>query len=300
MCDSIVLGVDIGGTHITAAEVDFQTTALRPGSWARRQVDSQAPAADVLAAWAQVIKATGAWQSGAPIRLGISLPGPFDYEQGVSLIRHQDKFESLYGLNVKELLAEKLGLLPAHIRLHNDAACFLKGEAFGGAAKAARKAIGLTLGTGLGSARLLAGQATDADLWQTPFQDSIAEDYLSTRALVNNYRQRSGRQVKDVEQLAALYPAEPLVQETFRDFGKDLALFLTSFILAEQPEVVVIGGNIAKAWDLFMPETCRHLSGLAPQVALRPALLGETAAMMGAASYWQQAPAALPAPPENR
>ncbi|MGV3504689.1 MAG: ROK family protein [Adhaeribacter sp.] len=288
MCDSIVLGVDIGGTHITVAGVDFQTTALRPGTWARQQVNSQAPAGEVIGAWARVIASSPAWQPGTPARLGISLPGPFDYEQGISLIRHQDKFEALYGLNVKRLLAEQLGLSPDHILLHNDAACFLKGEAFGGAAKEAEKAIGLTLGTGLGSARLQAGQATDADLWQSPFLDSIAEDYLSTRALVNNYRRRSGRQVKDVEQLASLYAGDVHAREAFRDFGKNLALFLASFIRAEQPEVVVIGGNIARAWDLFMPEAGRHLADLAPPVALRPAQLGETAAMMGAASYWQQ------------
>lgn len=291
MCDSIVLGVDIGGTHITVAGVDFQTTALRPGTWARQQVNSQAPADEVIEAWAQVITSSSAWQGPAPRRLGISLPGPFDYEQGISLIRQQDKFEALYGLNVKNMLAEKLGLAPDHILLHNDAACFLKGEAFGGAARQAAKAIGLTLGTGLGSARLQADQATDADLWQTPFLDSIAEDYLSTRALVNNYRQRSGRQVKDVEQLASLYADDRQAQEAFRDFGKNLALFLASFIRAEQPEVVVIGGNIARAWDLFMPEASRHLARVAPSVALRPAQLGEAAAMLGAASYWQQVPA---------
>jgi glucokinase len=289
MCDAIVLGVDIGGTHMTAAVVDLTATALVPGTWAREKVNSHGSADEILTAWAAVIRATGALAPERATRIGISLPGPFDYEQGICLIRHQNKFDSLYELNIKELLAEKLGLQARDIRLHNDAACFLKGEAFGGAAKGAAKAIGLTLGTGLGSARFQDGIATDADLWRTPYKDAIAEDYLSTRALVNSYRRRSGRSVQDVEELAGLYATDQEARQVFGEFARDLALFLVSFIQAEQPEVVVIGGNIARAWDLFIPETEQLLLGHAP-VVLRPALLGETAAMMGAASYWQAQP----------
>ena len=283
MCDASVLGVDIGGTHMTAAVVDLSTTALVPGTWAREKVDSHGSADEIMAAWAAVIRATGA----LPTRIGISLPGPFDYEAGICLIRNQNKFESLYGLNIKELLADKLGLQARDICLHNDAACFLKGEVFGGAAKGAESAIGLTLGTGLGSARFQEGEAADADLWCSPFKDSIAEDYLSTRALVNSYRRLSGRSVKDAEELAGLYSTDQQARQTFGEFARDLALFLAAFIQAEQPEVVVIGGNIAKAWDLFIPETRLQLQRQGTPAALRPALLGETAAMMGAASYWQ-------------
>jgi glucokinase len=287
MSDAIVLGVDIGGTHMTAAAVDLATTALVPGTWTREKLDSHGSAQDIITAWAALMRATRARLPGTATRIGISIPGPFDYEQGICLIRHQNKFESLYGLNIKKLLAAELGLQTQDICLHNDAACFLKGEAFGGAAKGAKTAIGLTLGTGLGSARFRNGSATDANLWCTPFKDSIAEDYLSTRALVNSYRRLSGRSVQDVEELAGLYPADQEARQAFRKFARDLALFLRAFIQAEQPEVVVIGGNIARAWDLFIPETGKQLLGLDAAVALRPALLGETAAMMGAASYWQ-------------
>jgi glucokinase len=288
MRDSIVLGVDIGGTHMTAAVIDLETTALVPHTWARETVNSQGSAEEIMAAWASVISATGALQRpGTAVRIGISLPGPCDYERGVCLIRGQNKFDSLYGLNIRELLATQLGLQPQDILLHNDAACFLKGEAFGGAARGAGKAIGLTLGTGLGSARFQAGKAEDADLWCHPFKESIAEDYLSTRALVRSYQRLSGRSVRDVEELAGLYAREGPARQVFGEFARDLSQFLTAFIAAEQPEVVIIGGNIAKAWELFIPETERHLSRQGTPVPLRRALLGETAAMMGAASYWQ-------------
>ncbi len=60
------------------------------------------------------------------------MPGPFDYEKGISFIKDQNKYESLYGLNVKEMMAERLGVSTDHIRLMNDAGCFLQGEVMGG------------------------------------------------------------------------------------------------------------------------------------------------------------------------
>lgn len=302
MRDAIVLGVDIGGTHMTASLIDLTTSSLVPGTWTRGKINSHGPAEEIIAAWAGVIQATGALQAGAAIRVGISLPGPFDYEQGISLIRHQDKYEALYGLNVKELLAASTGLQARNISLHNDAACFLQGEAFGGAARQTQKAIGLTLGTGLGSARFENGRSADANLWCAPFKDSMAEDYLSTRALVNSYYKLSGRQVQDVEELAGLYASDSQARQVFAVFGRNLGLFLSAFVQQEHPEVVVIGGNIAKAWDLFIPQAQNQLLLQGCPVQLRAAQLGETAAMMGAASYWQTPlpqPAAESAAPDR-
>ena len=67
----------------------------------------------------------------------------------------------------------------------NDASCFLKGEVFGGAAKGYNHVIGITLGTGLGSATFKNGVVYDGDLYYTPFKESTAEDYLSTRWFIN-------------------------------------------------------------------------------------------------------------------
>jgi glucokinase len=46
------------------------------------------------------------------VRIGISMPGPFDYENGICLIKGQNKYEALYGLYIKGLLADKLGIEP--------------------------------------------------------------------------------------------------------------------------------------------------------------------------------------------
>ncbi|MHC2992470.1 hypothetical protein OB13_13075, partial [Pontibacter sp. HJ8] len=233
--------------------------------------------------------ALGGIRPAAEVKIGISIPGPFDYEAGICLFKNQNKYDCLYGLNVKELLAAQLEIDVANIKLINDAGCFLRGEVFGGAAKNISSAMGLTLGTGLGSAILADGVAEDADLWHAPFQDSIAEEYLSTRAFVRSYTKKSGKTVADVKELAALYPHDADARQVFAEFAENLALFLAPYLRDKQPEVLIIGGNIANAWELFMPATASQLKSMGIQVLIQKAVLAEEAALIGAASYWHDA-----------
>ncbi|MHA6246910.1 ROK family protein [Pontibacter sp. CAU 1760] len=288
MDDGKVIGVDIGGSHITAAVVDLEKQAMVPGTLYRAEVNSEGSVAQVLDTWCAVINQAQATLPGTAVKLGVSMPGPFNYEEGICLFQNQNKYDCLYGLNVKQLLADRLQCGRDSIRMANDASCFLRGEVFGGAAKAATSAIGLTLGTGLGSATLQQGIAADADLWRSPFKDGIAEEYLSTRAFVAAYKKLSGREVADVKALAALYPQDAKAQEVFYAFGEDLALFLAPFVLKQAPDVVIIGGNIAKAWDFFVPATLQHLAGMGISVPLQQAILAEEAALVGAASHWHE------------
>ncbi|HXB09640.1 MAG TPA: hypothetical protein VNW04_21085, partial [Puia sp.] len=138
------LGVDIGGTHISAAlllDNQLITDTLR-----RIPVDPRGDAPMLLDTWAGLINAVmglaPATQNVSGI--GIAMPGPFDYLNGISMIRGLDKYESLYGINIREALRERLAApgsttpvsgtqslaaptIP--ISFGNDAACFGLGEA---------------------------------------------------------------------------------------------------------------------------------------------------------------------------
>ena len=293
MSHQTVLGADIGGSHITAALVDLETKSVLPETQVRAHVNAQGTVQEVLDTWVAVLEKAMGNRSAAETKLAISMPGPFDYEQGICLFQNQNKYDCLYGLNVKELLASKLGCATDNIKLVNDAGCFLRGEVFGGAARDAASAIGLTLGTGLGSATLQNGIAGDADLWRAPFRDGIAEDYLSTRAVVQTYERLSGKKVTGVKELAALCPHDADAREAFQEFAENLARFLAPYLRELVPEVVVIGGNIANAWDLFVPATVRMLASRGFFVPLKKAVLAEEAALIGAASYWLETPPVL-------
>ncbi|HJW17429.1 MAG TPA: ROK family protein [Flavisolibacter sp.] len=283
---SVVLGVDIGGSHITAALVDLESRTVIPGSRKRKLVDSKAGLEEIIGEWCEVTREVFKHTVAEDWKVGIAMPGPFDYDKGICLIKDQDKFQSLYNQNLCNLLGHHLGIEPHVIKFMNDAACFLQGEVFGGAARGYNSVIGLTLGTGLGSATCRNGIAEDADLWKSPFKEGIAEDYLSTRWFVDRYKQLSKRTVTGVKEL--MDEDSPFVMQLFIEFGTNLGEFLVPQIKANQAEVVVLGGNIANALPLFLSplEKVTRDNGL--HVVLKQALLNEDASLIGAASCWQE------------
>lgn len=288
MNNPLVAGVDIGGSHITAALVDLEVRSVLPAFSVRKPINAHEDAASIVGDWCAAIEDVFATQPNLPRRVGIAMPGPFDYENGISFIKDQNKYESLYGLNVKEMMAGRLRISPDQIRLMNDAGCFLQGEVVGGTARGYKTAIGVTLGTGLGTATFQEGIARDANRWCAPFGDGIAEDYISARWLINTYAQRSGTTVDNVKGLVARIPADPGIKDIFKEFGQNLASFLAVFIREFNPDVVVIGGNIAKSAEWFLAHAESALLAQSIATPLRIARLGENAQIMGAAGCWME------------
>lgn len=281
MSHSIVIGADIGGSHITAAQIDVTDKQLINTSLVRLHVDSLASAQEIINVWANCIKQ--AMQQEEISKVCLAMPGPFNYEEGICFISDQNKYPQLYGLNVKKMLADALEIEPAAIYINNDAACFLQGEVFYGSVNDQQLAISVTLGTGLGTAIYKNGQSASADLWNMPLHDSIAEEYLSTRWFVDRYAAISGSKVSGVKELAGLAMHNELVRALFNEFGNNLAIFLNRFIESSGAEAVVIGGNIAHSFPLFKDVLLTGISARFPKVLITTSVLGEQAALVGAA-----------------
>lgn len=282
----IALGIDIGGSHITAAMVDLESRRIIAGTTSRTAVNANLNAEDILNTWCEMIRAVHNQSDRAAAYIGIAMPGPFDYEAGISLIKDQPKFQNLYQVNIKNELAERLNMEPEHIRFINDAASFLQGEVFGGAAKHKQKVIGLTLGTGLGASFCAEGVAVDAALWDSVFKNGIAEDYLSTRWFISRYEALSGTTVSGVKELTNMAVDEELKRQIFAEFGKHLGEFLIPHLEQEQPDAIVLGGNIANAHSFFMPALLEQLNAASRPAVIKIAELKEDAALIGAASCW--------------
>ena len=282
-----VIGIDIGGSHITAGIVDLKSHEVMKDTLTRQHVDSKGSAEEIINAWAIVIDKLFNDYRQPEKKIGIAMPGPFDYDEGTCMIKGLDKFEGLFGINVKKLLAEKLKIDKEDILMMNDASCFLKGEVFGGAAIDCNNVIGVTLGTGLGSARFHDGEMYEGDLYYTPYEDATAEDYLSSRWFLKNYKEMTGNEVKNVKELSEKISEDARINSLFIEFGKNLGYVLLSYAQKHSCETIVIGGNIIKAWDLFFPEAKHILSTLPKPVSVKRAELGEESALVGAASLWQ-------------
>lgn len=285
---NFAIGADIGGTHITAALIDLHKKTIIASSVKRAHVNAAGTADEIITAWSRCI--ADARQDNQVESICLAMPGPFDYEAGISLIRGQAKYENLYELNVKHKLAKALNC-PAHnIFLDNDAACFLQGEVFNGAANkyAEDTVIGITLGTGLGSAVYKAGISKNADRWCWPFKEGIAEEYLCTRWFVHRWKELTGETISGVKELTVLSRSEEKAKEIFTEFGENLAAFLLDFISNESPAAIVIGGNIAKAFDRFGPLLTSIINIKHPAIKIKQAILGEEASLSGAVSSWLQ------------
>lgn len=284
--NSLVAGIDIGGSHISAALIDLNKRKIIEETCCRSAINSNGSLQQIILEWAAAIKNCLQFFNGQSVSIGIAMPGPFDYENGISYIKNQDKYEALYKVNVKDALAKELGVNSNNIRFENDAACFLKGEAFSGVAKDCTTAYGITLGTGLGSSKYKSGEAKDANFWCLPFKKGIAEDYLSTRWFVKRYYEKTSKQIENVKALAALHGHNDLVAEIFEEFGRNLADFLKKITLQEKPELVVFGGNISETFTFFYPALKNRLSEIGLDIIIKKSILKETASLIGAASSW--------------
>lgn len=283
----IVAGVDIGGSHITVSLVNLETFELIPGSYIREKVDSGADATIIIATWGRVIEKAFEIHPFVEKKIGIAMPGPFDYKKGISYMKNQGKYDSLYGLNIKELLAKQLDVAPEDIRFNNDAACFLQGEVYSGNVDEHSVAVGMTLGTGMGTAFMKGGQAFDADLWHMPFLDGVVEDYVSSRWFVKEFEQRAGIAIKDVKELIEHFPEHEKTKELFKEFSCNLSWFLYKFLKQKKGEVVIIGGNIAKTSRYFFQDVQRKLyEQIGYNVHIHFSVQGENAALIGGATQF--------------
>ena len=249
-CSVTTCGVDIGGTHISAALI--QDGILLPDTYRRLPVDPAAGADTLLDTWAGLINAVSSLADSPVTTIGIAMPGPFDYPNGTSMIRGLNKYESLYGLNIRESLLERIDVAGVPICFENDAACFGLGEAH----HKHKKIIAITLGTGFGACFIEAGQLLtqgpgvppNGYLYNMPFEKGIAEDYVSARWLLNAY---PANNVKDIAERA---PKDPKATAAFKEFGKNLQQVLAPWIKRFEADALVIGGSISKAFPLFEKE----------------------------------------------
>lgn len=279
-----ILGADIGGSHITAAVLDMQEKKILKHSQVRAHLNTNDGAYDILSNWTTVIKQSIDLSGVSVAKVGLAIPGPFDYNAGICYIKGQGKYEQLYGVNVKTQLLKLLNLQADQLFFENDAACFLKGEVFVTEANSEENVLGITLGTGLGSAVAIKNTAQDADLWRASYKDGIAEDYFSSRWFVNRYQELSGFKAKDVKQICEVGDGTK-VESLFKEFSVNFANFLQIQVDRYQLDRIIIGGNIAKAAANFIPHLTSKIN-----LPIQVATLGEDSALIGAASIFVNQP----------
>ncbi|MFI5879687.1 ROK family protein [Streptomyces sp. NPDC051554] len=245
--------LEIGGTHVTAALVDLRDG--RVTSRTRKPLEADGDAEAILGRVRDCA-------DGLPVppgaRWGVAVPGPFDYARGIALFRGVGKFDALYGMNVRAALLHGLRQRPGDIVFLNDAHAFLTGEWSAGTVHGHRRVVGITLGTGVGSAFLADGRICDTgpgippegrmDL--TEIDGRPLEDTVSRRAILARY----GDPAADVHDIAGRARAgEERAQRVLDDAFTGLGIALAPRMVGFGATALVVGGSMARSWDLVAP-----------------------------------------------
>lgn len=275
-----LVGVDIGGSHISAARVDLGDRDASFKDFYEADVDTFGEKGGIISAWAEIIKKASGKSTN--YKVGIAMPGPYDYDHGVSLIKDQGKMASLYQLSVKNLLGQSLKIPSSQIAFTNDAEAFLAGESFAGAGREFQNSIGITLGTGLGSAIKVHDVIKDGKLWTAPFRDGIAEDYLGTAWFKKYALEQFGVEISGVKELLDLDFDPEISRKIFEIFGRSLGEFLFNYLVRLHAEGVVLGGKISLASAHYLPTTHYYLETMGYPVPFRVSEHGEKSALIGA------------------
>lgn len=285
----VVGALDIGGTHVSAARVDIASASVDPRSRISERLPALGGRAELVAA---VTRVTRSIAEPGIAGLGVAVPGPFDYSGGISEMTH--KLDGLRGVDLRSELRAASDLQDsAAIRFLNDAEAFLLGEWWAGAARRHNRAVGVTLGTGLGSAFSENGEIVRSgaevpphgELYRLRFRGAPVEETISRAALIGAYGALPDPDI-DVEQIADRAVAgERNARRVFVDLGVALGEFLTPWVQAFRPSCLVVGGSIARSWTLFGGVLRSELERISDVVTVTVAEQLEDAPLLGAAYY---------------
>jgi len=291
--DPCVLVYDVGGSHIAAA------VCHRDGYRLDTVGRANLPEEQTSEAFLEVLRSLGMKAiEGATVEgAEFAMPGPFDYEKGISWMEH--KMPYLYGVNVGEALAAKFGWKPEQVLFLNDAAAYLLGEVGAGAARGVKRVVCFTLGTGVGSGFAVDGHVMTegegvppgGEIWNVPYEGGIVEDTISTRAIKAAYTRRKGedREVASIAHYAI--GGDPEAVAVFHEFGKTLGIAIKQLLKDFAPDVVVLGGGISRSAALFLDDVKTELADT--RIEVRIAELGDNAPLAGAGVAWFSNPLRL-------
>jgi len=287
------VGIDLGGTQLKAVAVDASGRVL--ACEVHPTEDGVTTPVDWIARTRRALDGFSAGAGCAPAAVGVSAPG-LAAGDARSIAHMPGRLAGLVGLDWGAALGRK-ELVP----VLNDGHAALLGEAWTGAARGRRHVVMLTLGTGIGGAvmsdgRLLRGAIGRAGhighLCLDPEgEPSVAGMPGAIEMLAGDctVARRSGGRFADTAALVAAHRAgDGLATEVWLKSIRALGCAVGSCINLFDPELVVIGGGIARAGGVLFAPLARELDRVewrpgGHRVAVGPAELGAWAGGIGAA-----------------
>lgn len=289
--------MDVGGTSVKTAVVG-KDGSIADGSYRLIKIKSQGPAETILASFTNALKNVMDYSREKKLLLagiGISICGPFDFEEGVSRIKGLGKYESIYGVNIRKTLQKKLDLpenLP--VFFNADSWSFSIGEACFGAGRVYSRIIAFTMGTGVGSSFVVNGKVVTKGpgvpwlgwISGQKFKDGILNDYLSRPFMISQYKKLTGAEIEIDEMASRAFRGDDDAKNVFIEVGTVLGNFLKKHHVEEfGAQCLIFGGRISRSYDLFIDPIKEKLDSIPCIKAILPADDIEHGALKGIAKH---------------
>jgi len=289
-----VIGLDIGATTLKAGLVTRSGRIIRT---AIIKTESPKGKKQVLLNILTVIDRI--WNKNVRA-IGIGSPGPLDTKKGIVL---KTPNVPLRNVNLKKVVRKRFRV---PVNLENDASAYILGEAIYGAGKGKRTVIGLTIGTGCGGGivrdgRLYKGRGNAGELGHTCIKydglknrfgnDGDLEEYVSIRGVISRAK-KMGVKVETPKDLFDLAKKKnsTLAAKIWELEGFYLGVAITNLIHSFDPDIVIIGGNIANAWQYLGPcvkSTVKARALFSPPPIVKRKLAGRAGILGNAHLAWR-------------
>ena len=306
MAENCVLAADLGGTNLRTAIVARDGSVFHQCRAATPQIGE---AADIVDAIVDAARSCISAASRQPAAFGVAAAALIDPTG--SRVLTAPNLHQLDGVPLATLVSQKLGI---QVRLENDATAASIGEHWLGSSKGYTNSICVTLGTGVGGGLILDNRpyrgacGTAGEVGHICVEPDgmtcgcgsrgCLEQYSSATAIVRIAKElgasapvsegdsASELTARDVYEAAV--SGDACAIETFRIMGRYLGIALADLIDVLSPDVIVIGGGAAGAWDLFIKHVKaeiehRAFKHPAALVKIVRGELGDTAGILGAA-----------------
>lgn len=302
-----IIGVDVGGTKVavagmTGGEVTDRVEEPTDLSSAEALLDGVTELVERLAA-----------DTGHPAAVGVGVPSQIEFAAGrvVASINIP-----LQGVALRDELGRRLG---APVFVDNDANCAALAEARATPDGPARHLVMLTLGTGVGGGIIAGGRifrgatGLGAELGHVVIDENgpecpgtcpnrgCLEAFCSGQALARDATEIGRARVDSAlgsvvaergrasgrDAVAAARDGDSHALGLLERFGRHLGVGIAGIVNTFEPEVIVIGGGISQAADLFLDTaraeaSARALPTIFERVSISPARAGQAAGVIGA------------------
>ncbi|PKP13730.1 MAG: sugar kinase [Bacteroidetes bacterium HGW-Bacteroidetes-3] len=240
-----IVGVWLGGRTLVAGKVKDGKTE----NTITKQINNLASEEQIIS---EVVNIIDKVMDDDVVGIGIGVPSLVDVEKGI--VYRVQKIPSWREVHLKDILESRFNV---KVYVNNDANCFAVGEKYFGTAKDYENIVGLILGSGVGAGIVFKGHLYSGtncgagEFGSLPYRNHDFEYYCSEGYFEEKYGINA-----DVLYQRALQK-DKIALAIYEQYGQDVGNVIKAIMFAADPEIIVIGGSMAKAFPFFENEMNR-------------------------------------------